>query len=343
MSDVARRAGVSQPTVSMVLNETPNSRVGEKTRRRVWEAAEELGYRVDATAQGLRLGRSQMLGFITDAVATTPFAGEMIKGAQQEAANHSNLLLVVNTEGDRATEEDAIEIMLQHRVNGIIYSSWYHHATDPPAVLHEVPCVLINCYATDRSLPAIMPDEHQGGYDATRVLLDHGHNTIAFINSVPQSAEATSYAQQNEEPPPGPIGRLGGYRTALEKSGIRYDPSLVEEDEPVQEGGYAAMARLLRRSNRPTAVFCYNDRVAMGAYSAIIEAGLRIPEDIAVVGFDNQEVIAAHLRPPLSTIALPHHEMGMEGARYLLADTVDATLSDEPRRLHCEYVARESL
>lgn len=348
MTDVARRAGVSQPTVSVVLNRTPNSRVADETVERIWQAAHELGYRPDYTAQGLRRGTTQMIGFVTDAVATTPFAGEVIKGAQQIAYNQKYLLLVVNSEGKPSVEDEAVEVMLQHRVTGILYSSWHYHEIIPPEALYDIPSVLINCFVADGSLPSIVPDERRGGREATRILLDHGHVRIACINSVPVSAESEAYGTAGTtggpRQAPATTERLAGYRDVLTEAGIPLDPALIHEAEPVQEGGYEAMSRLLDMPEPPTAVFCYNDRVAMGAYDAIHERGLTIPDDIAVIGFDNQEIISAHLRPPLSTMALPHLAMGRRGAEYLL-DRMNTEEPAEPysEQLHCEFIARQSI
>ena len=355
-------AGVSQPTVSVILNNTPHARVAEDTRQRVLRAAEELNYRPDATAQSLRRGTSQLLGFVTDAIAITPFAGEVIKGAHEGALRHRNLLLVANTEGDADAEQAAIEVMLEHRVTGIIYSSWYHHQVEPPDVLGDVPCVLVNCYADDSSFAAIVPDEFNGGREATEALVAKGHTRIAFINSVSHSREAGAYrltparkatphrANPNggrivhEPPAPATVGRIEGYRRALDAAGIPYDETLVHTVEPVQEGGYDAASRLLDDAEPPTAIFCYNDRVAMGAYTAILEHGLRIPTDVAVIGFDNQEVIAAHLRPPLTTMALPHYELGARGAQYLLTKGQPGGWPEPVHeRLHCNFVERNSM
>ncbi len=147
-----------------------------------------------------------------------------------------------------------------------------------------------------------MPDELQGGRTATELLVQAGHRRIAFVNTT--------------TPSPAHEGRLRGYRDALEAAGIAFDSSLVFDARPEQEGGYDTVVPILDRG--ATAVFCHNDRVAMGLYDGLRERGLSIPADVAVVGFDNQEVIAAHLRPPLTTVALPHYELGAAGVRMLL-------------------------
>ncbi|MFC7617323.1 substrate-binding domain-containing protein [Actinokineospora soli] len=174
----------------------------------------------------------------------------------------------------------------------------------------------------DGGAPTVVPDEVQGGRTATELLAARGHRRIAFINTTTAA--------------PARDGRLRGYREALEAAGIPFDPGLVFDAVPNQEGGYRTVPELLERG--ATAVFCHNDRVAMGLYDGLRERGLSVPGDLAVVGFDNQEVIAAHLRPPLSTVALPHYELGAAGVRLLL----EGGPADEPVRLACPPVERDS-
>lgn len=323
MRDVAKAAGVSVATVSHVVNNKPSARIGDDARRRVQEAVAELGYRPNALAKTLSQGTSRFIGLVADAIATTPFAGQIIHGAQDEAWKHGYVLLVANTDGNPAVENDAITMMLEHQVRGILYSTWYHREILVPETLHQTDAVLVNCFADDSGLPAVVPDEEQGGRTATDELLAAGHRRIAFLNTT--------------TPSPAQTGRLAGYRAALEAAGIAYDESLVHLAEPQQEGGYDATAEVL--ASGATGVFCHNDRVAMGLYDGLREHGLRIPEDIAVVGFDNQDVIAAHLRPPLSTVALPHYELGAAGVRVLLGlePSVDVV------RVACPPVRRQSI
>lgn len=325
MRDVAKVAGVSVATVSHVVNDKPGARIGEGARRRVLEAVEQLGYRPNALAKTLSQGHSRFIGLVADAIATTPFAGQIIHGAQDEAWRHGYVLLVANTEGNAAAEADAIAMMLEHQVRGILYSTWYHRAIDVPPTLRHTDTVLVNCYSVSDDFPAVVPDEQQGGHTATENLLQAGHRRIAFINTT--------------TPSPAQSGRLSGYRAALDAAGIAYDEQLVFNAEPAQEGGYAVVDSII--DSGATGVFCHNDRVAMGLYDGIRERGLRIPEDIAVMGFDNQDVIAAHLRPPLSTVALPHYELGAAGVRTLLG--LEAAGEESRLLVSCPMIARSSL
>ncbi|MFE4543479.1 LacI family DNA-binding transcriptional regulator [Arthrobacter sp. NPDC056727] len=326
LREVAEAAGVSTATVSLVINKKKNARIAEETRQRVNDAIRQLGYRPNAMAQTLVSGTSKFIGLVADGVATTPFAGQIIHGAQDEAWKHGYALLIANTEGNQDLEKDAIAMMLEYKVRGILYSTWFHRSTAVPETLREADFVLVNCFSPEPGAArAVVPDEEQGGRSATEILLRSGHRRIAFINAT--------------TPAPARDGRLFGYTEALKAAGIPFDPHLVMEAYPDQEGGYGATEELLKRD--VTAVYCYNDRMAMGLYDGLREAGLSIPDDIAVVGFDNQEVIAAHLRPPLSTVSLPHYELGAAGVRMLLG--LDEAPGDASLKIACPTVERASV
>lgn len=304
LKQVAARAGVSVSTVSLVANDKKDARIGDAARARVLAAIEELGYRPNAMAQNLVHGQSRFIGLVADAIASTPFAGQIIHGAQREAWDRGYVLLVANTEGNEQAEQRAISMLLEHKVQGILYSTWYHREIELPPGLAEVDSVLVNCFADDGAV-AVVPDEVQGGRAAAELLLRAGHQRIAFVNTT--------------TPSPARDGRLAGYGAALADAGIEEDAALLFEADSAQEGGYGIADAVL--ASGATGVCCHNDRVAMGLYDRVRERGLRIPGDLSVVGFDNQEIIAAHLRPGLSTVALPHYELGVAGVGALLDDT----------------------
>lgn len=325
MRDVAELAGVSVATVSHVVNQKPGARIGENARRRVREAIQTLGYRPNMLAKTLSNGTSRFIGFIADSIATTPFAGQIIRGAQDEAWRNGYILLVANTDGNRRAEGDAISMMLEHQVHGVLYSTWRHQQVKIPSALRETDAVLIDCFAPGSGLAGVVPNEEQGGRAATEMLLKAGHTRVAFINTTVPSPAQTYRAQ--------------GYRAALADAGLTVDPELELVADPNQEGGYEVTGALL--ATGATGVFCHNDRVAMGLYDGLRERGLSVPDDMSVVGFDNQEVIAAHLRPPLTTVALPHYELGVAGVRILLGH--DAAPSDGSVLVGCPAVQRSSI
>jgi LacI family transcriptional regulator len=332
MQDVARMAGVSQTTVSFVINETPDGGISEDTRDRVWQAVETLGYRPNAVARELRRSRSHTIGFLTDAIATTPYAGQIIAGAQDAAWALGKILMIVNTGLNAPLREAGLELMLERQVEGVIYASMYHRAVEPLPDLRDTPALLLDCYVEDRSLPSVVPDEVGGGRDATDVLLHAGHRRIGFINLCPPHML------------PAATGRLSGYQAALAAHGIPFDPQLVCSGDSTAESGYQCTRELMELPDPPTALFCGVDRMAMGAYDALRDLGLRIPDDVAVVGFDNQEVIAAHLRPPLSTMQLPHYEMGQWAVQFLIEQMAyHHVLPPIQHTMPCPYVERASV
>jgi LacI family transcriptional regulator len=325
LHDVARAAGVSVATASFVASGRQDVRVSQATRERVQRVIDDLGYRPNILAQTLKEGRSRFIGLVADAIATTPFAGQIIHGAQDEAWKHGYVLLIANTEGNVDAEREAIAMLLEHRVHGVLYSTWFHRAADLPAELREADVVMVNCFSPAGECRGVVPDERQGGRSATEALLASGHTRVAFINAT--------------TPAPAQTGRLQGYQDALAAAGIPFDPDLLLYAFPDQEGGYQAAAEVL--ATDATAVFCYNDRMAMGLYDRLRERGLSIPDDMSVVGFDNQEVIAAHLRPPLSTVGLPHYELGAAGVRVLL--NLEEPDPDGTTMVGCPPVSRASI
>jgi LacI family transcriptional regulator len=190
--------------------------------------------------------------------------------------------------------------------------------------------VLLDARSNDASVPSVVPDEVGGGRTATEELIRHGHTRIGLLNNVDDI--------------PATRGRLAGYRAALDDAGLAFDQRLVVNGRSETEGGLQAARKLLSATDRPTALFCFNDRMAMGAYHAAAELGLRIPEDLSVVGFDNQELIAEGLRPVLTTVALPHYEMGAWAVETLTAQIEGRELTG-PRQveLNCPLVPRNSV
>jgi LacI family transcriptional regulator len=329
MSDIARQAGVSRTSVSFVLNNHASSAsIPAETKDRILEAAKTLSYRPNLAAKGLRTNQTHTIGFITDEIAITPHAVQIIKGAQDEAWAHGKLLLIVNTGADTTVKETAIEMMLERQVEGIIYAAMYHQEVALPTNMYEGSAVLLDCFCADRSLPSVVPDEIQGGRTATKELLEKGHRHIGFINSV--------------DPIPASFGRLEGYKQALQAFDVPFDENLVRYHVSDSTGGYQGTLELLQLREPPTAIFCFSDFMAMGVYEALKRLGVSIPGNVAVMGFNNQELIAPQLFPPLSTIQLPHYEMGKWAVAYLLKHTGES-LPLVQHTISCPYIERESV
>lgn len=329
IQEIARRAGVGVGTVSRVLNDS--TRVSPATRAQVLQIIAEAGYRPQSAAKMLRTRKSHALGFITDEIASTPYAVEIIRGAQDAAWTQGKILLAVNTNRNPDILLTAIDTLLDRQVEAIIYATMFHQAVQLPASIHAVPAVLLDCYSEDRRLPSVTPDEVLGGYTATKLLLQRGHRCIGFVNI--------------RDKIPAMAGRLAGYQQALAEFHVPFVAELVcYGDSSTPEGGYQVTQTLMAQTPRPTALFCFNDRMAMGAYDALRERGLRIPHDVAVVGFDNQEVLAASLRPPLTTMQLPHYAMGEWAVNYLCRAIDPSTQAAPPQvQLACPLVLRASV
>ncbi len=239
---------------------------------------------------------------------------------------------MVNSGDDADLENREIRALLDRRVDGIVYAAEYHRLLTPPAVLRGVPTVLLDARSTVSGFSGVVPDEVGGAMAAVRELVDHGHG-----------ASVSSPTAWTCRPP------ACGSRDSSGRCGTparTYRTAMVVSDLSEAQGGYRAAAALLDRPEpiRPTALFCYNDRMAMGAYQAAAERGLRIPQDLSIVGFDDQEIISAGLRPGLTTVALPHYEMGWWAVTTLLRG-IDAERKEPPRTeiLPCPLVRRASV
>ncbi|MEW9872098.1 LacI family DNA-binding transcriptional regulator [Arthrobacter sp. HS15c] len=337
MADVAKHAGVSRTAVSFVLSDREHANVSQDTKHRILEAVQKLGYRPNAGARALASQRSDWYGLVTE-IVTAPFAVDIIKGAQDQAwLDHRFLLIAPSDQADavgpnQGLEDAAVEKLLEQRVEGLLYAATFHRGVHVPESAHEVPTVLINCFDADGKLPSIVPDERAGGRVAVDRLLHAGHSRIGVINLDPRI--------------PAAVGRLEGAREALAGAGLELDPDLVVSGYATADGGYEAACQILDRypkGQRPTALFCLNDRMAMGAYDAIKERGLTIPGDIAVIGFDNQELIAAYLRPKLTTVALPFEKMGALGVQTLARLTAGQPITAHQQMVDCPLLERFSV
>jgi LacI family transcriptional regulator len=327
IKDVAEAAGVSFKTVSRVINNEPNVR--DEVRQRVLRAIDKVDYRQNLAAKVLRTQKSQVIGLITDRIATTPYASHIVKGAQDAAWRAGKMLIIINTDGEESVEEAAVDTLIKRQVEGIIFATVHHRLVNPPKALLSIPSVLVDCYAQDHCLPSMVPDEVRAGYTATKLLLEKGHRRVGFINGRADFPAAK--------------GRLKGYKKALKDFHLAYDTHLVRDGGWWQQDGYENTSSLMSLPKPPSAIFCASDRIAMGAYDALRELGLKIPDDVAIIGFDNHEIIAAHLRPSLTTMELPYYAMGKWGIHYLLEHKEDPSTVPAQEMLECPPILRKSI
>jgi len=330
INDVAAAAGVSNATVSLVLNNA-ESRISETTKQRVREAARAVGYAPNSVARGLRTQRTKTIGLISDEIATTPYAGRMLAGAQDVAREHGYLLFLLDTGGEEGIERDAISALVSQQVDAMIYARMWHRVVDD--VPAELPpgTVFLDCRPALGGFPSVVPDDRRGGASAVRELILAGHRRIAYIDT--------------SDPAPIASGlRFEGYLEALSEAGISPDPELHVKAETSAQGGRLAAQTLfdLPSDQRPTAIFCFNDRMAAGVYNAAHRRGLDIPRDLSIVGYDDQQLIAAEQDPPLTTIALPHYAMGRWAMEVALGVRAGGE-EDATHLMECPVIRRDSV
>ena len=310
LSDVAARAGVSTTTASYILNgRTAEMRIAADTEERVRLAATELSYRPNRSARSLRTASTAMIGIVSDFIASGHVASHLLNGANAAARELDHLVVIGESEGRRDVEEQFIEDMLDRQVDGIIYATLAARAVSAPAALRGQRAVLLNCIDRDADLPSVMPDDVMGGRVAAEALLAAGcTDGIYVVGEDPSDAVVAGPA------------RLEGVRQALGAAGVPL--AGVVPCEWAVTASYDAVSEWLATSASPQGLICLNDRIAMGAYQALADRGLAIPDDVAVVSFDGSE-LAGWLRPKLSSVALPFEAMGRQAVRMLIDESFD--------------------
>ncbi|GDZ76804.1 LacI family transcriptional regulator [Bifidobacteriaceae bacterium MCC01989] len=345
MKQIANRAGVSISTVSLVLNNRDIGRVSPDVAERVRDIAAELGYLTNRLASGLRTSSTRTIGFLSDEVATTPFAGRMIEGAQDAARALGYLLLTVGINSGAKSSDREILTLRQFGVDGFIYARMFNQKTMLPQSLQGCKVVLADSTDAAEVAPSIMPDEHSIGFKATSHLIDAGCTRIAYVGTM-----------HNMVAQP---GRVSGYIDALSERGISFDPELMINVDTGSDAA-ARMTAFFDKHPDVDGFFCFNDTRAWAIYTEATRRGLIIGKDIAVVGVDNHQVVAEALDPPLSTVELPHYEMGywavgklvslIEGeapdpfprAGYPVEKVQPPPLSEQSPQLECQLRIKQS-
>lgn len=330
--DVAKAAGVSNKTVSRVVNREPN--VKPATKEKVERAIADLGYVPNLAARSVRSNRSNTLGIITDFISTTPYSGDIVRGIQDWAEENGRTVLLANTNGDAEKERQIWRTFQAHRIDGVLYASMYHRVISPNPGDVSIPTVLVNCHPENSSgYSSIEPDDYQGSYQLTEYVLKRGHRRIGYIRLNPRLLGAEL--------------RLTAFRDAIAVAGLTeadVDIRLGMEGDIGEEANhvFAVAQAMLSKPDRPTALVCGNDEIALQTYLAALGLGLRIPQDVSIVGFDDFKTVSTALKPSLTTVALPYYDLGYRGA-----DRMNRVISCEPLKddllvLACPLVVRES-
>lgn len=314
IKDIAKVANVSATAVSMALNNRPG--VSPKTRRKIFEIAEKLEYKPNYIARSMISRRSYTIGFILNSI-TDPFFPELAKGIEEYATRLGYNLLLCNTKRDLQTEKKSIDMLRSKGVDGIILASVLKD--DPnilPLIEDEFPFVLINRHSMDPALKNkinyVVLDNYQGGYLGMEHLFRLGHDRIAIITGNDNTSTA--------------ILRTEGSIKALSDYGVKADRELIVDGKYQRHVAYEAAKKLIAMESPPTAYFAQDDYMAIGIREALLEKGLRIPDDVALMGFDDTE-IASFTGIDLTTISQKKYEMGTMGAKILI-EKIEKTSSD---------------
>lgn len=327
VKDLGRLAGVHPSTVARVLNGDPRQRVSDDVRDKILALAAEHGYRPNRLARSLRTKRSSVIGALIPDIAN-PFFALMFRGIEDALAERDFSVILANTDDDAAREDRSVAMLQGRQVDGLILATARRHdPTIERLVTERIPLVLVNRHTEPITPNAVVPADYAGAMTAVAHLVGLGHRRIAHIaGSDEMSTGAT---------------RRSGYCDALARHNIPFDPELLVVGSYREPGGYAAMRRLLELPEPPTAVFAVNDLAAAGAIRAIREAGLDVPRDLSIVGFNDLSTVAA-TAPSLTTLQLLVHAMGIAAAERLLAQILDGTTLTEPAILPVTLIVRDS-
>jgi DNA-binding LacI/PurR family transcriptional regulator len=322
--DIARLANVSDSTVSRALRDSPL--VKAETREKIRRIAEGSGYRASAVARSLATRRTRTIGVVVTTIAD-PFAAEVVCGIEEAAGELGYSLLLANSQADPCREAKVVTSFGERRVDGVVVtSSRVGTLYAGTLATLRVPIVLINGQHPSEDVHWVVIANAEASREATRHLIQLGHQRIAYLG------DRHGYQSDTE--------RFGGYRQALDEAGLPFEPDLVVYGDGKPEGGVQAVESLLALPKPPTAVFCFNDFSAVGALRRIHASGLRVPDDISLVGFDDIN-IAQYAEPPLTTVRQPKAHMGRL-AFEILVKLLAGSDSEHCIKVPGELIVRES-
>lgn len=325
IQDVAAAAGVSRQTISRAIND--RGEISPETRAHILRIAEEMNYRPSSIARGLATQRTGTLGLVVPDVAN-PFFAEVARGAEHKAYAEGYNVFLCNTDEDVQREVAVLRTLEDKRVDGVMLcSSRLEENTLRASLARHTSVVLVNRQLNGNDFGCVLIDDEQGGQTITRHLLQAGHRTIGFLTGPPASHSGRK--------------RVEGYRAAMATAGIAYDPGWLRACLPTVEGGHEAAHALLSSHPEITALFCYNDLVAIGAFQACHDLALAIPADLAIVGFDDIP-LAALVTPALTTCRVSRYEMGVQAMHMLLERINGCTDECQQILVHPELIIRAS-
>lgn len=325
MKDIARLAQVSTSTVSHVIN---NSRfVSEEIREKVQKVVKELNYTPSALARSLKVNETKTIGMLVTATSN-PFFAEVMAGVEQYCQQNHYNLIIATTNGDAERLQHHLQTLIQRKVDGLLLMCGDARLNTDESLNIPLPIVVLDWWFTELNADKIFENSTSGGYLATKTLIDAGHSDIAIITGNLKKSLAKN--------------RLEGYKKALYEANIPLNPNWIIESHFDFAGGLAGMNSLLTQSKKPTAVFACSDTIAFGAYQAVWQHGLSVPQDISIIGYDDIE-LAKYLSPPLSTISQPKAELGGLAVETLLKRIRTKSTDFQTIMLEPELVLRNSI
>ncbi|THB84936.1 transcriptional regulator RbsR [Pantoea allii] len=327
MKDVARLAGVSTSTVSHVINN--NRFVSEGVREKVEQAIRHLNYAPSALARSLKINQTHTIGMLLT-TSSNPFYAEVVRGVEESCYQRGYSLILCNTAGDEERMNRSLETLMQKRVDGLLIMCTESHLPSADILNRypSIPTVMMDWAPFEGRGDIIQDNALLGGELATQHLIDSGYTRIACIAGPQDKTPARM--------------RLEGYRNAMTKSGLEILPGYVVNGDFEFQGGYNGMVELLALQTPPEAVFTSNDAMAVGVYHALYQAGMRVPQQMAVMGYDDIE-LARYLTPPLSTIHQPKDALGELAIDTLIHRLSDPDASQQTLVLTPELVVRGSV
>ena len=326
IKDIAEEADVSVTTVSRVLNDKPN--VNPNTRKKVLKKINELGYKPNSIARGLALQKTNTLGLIIPDISN-PFFPDIARGVEDMANKKGYSVIFCNTDNKDKKEKEAIELMKEKQVDGILVSLSKSNKNELNNLRNiEYPVVQIDRKILEINYPSITIDNVKSAYDATKHLIEYDHTKIAHI-----TGDLGTITGSN---------RLKGFKKAISESNLPIYKSYIKKGNYSKKSGYKNMLELLKSDNPPSAVFIANDLMAVGAYQAVFELNLSIPEDISIIGHDNIDFTKL-VNPTLSTMAQPKYKLGSKAVNLLIEEIESNNISNEEIILTTEFINRNSI
>jgi LacI family transcriptional regulator len=325
IKDVAKEAGVSIATVSRVLNDVDV--VNEETKKKVQDAIKKLGYRPNIVARSLKTQRTKTIGILIPDISSQLYP-EIVRGTEDVANIYDYNIILCNSDSDLEKEKEYLRVLKEKMVDGLLYMS----SSLEPEIVElikelEMPTVLIETTDKEKTFPSISIDNREAAYDAVTYLLNKGNKKIAYIGIHKDAVNANA-------------ARYFGYEDALKEQGIEIDEKLLHFGEIKAKEGYEGINEILSRTE-VDAIFCTTDELAMGAINALRDKGIKVPEEVDVIGFENIYT-AALFYPRLTTVSQPMYDMGSVGMRMLIKIVNKKELEEKNYILPYEIIERDS-